>query len=159
MTNKEDEQIRLLAEILKWTKFAGMKGVKEVLNAALDTEQKKIAYHLSDGSRGIVEIGKAAGISSTATISRYWKSWSKLGLGDFVAVRGGDRFKRAFDLEDLGIDVPQLKTESNIDVGKNEAVARQENQLFLTQALQVVYGISFIAKSRLIPVFMGDIAI
>jgi hypothetical protein len=114
---KEDEQIRLLGEILKWTKFAGMKGIKEVLTSALETDGKKIAYQLSDGSIGIVEIGKAAGISSTS-ISRYWKSWSKLGLGDFVAVRGGSRFKRAFDLEDVGIDVPQLKDESKKDAEK-----------------------------------------
>jgi hypothetical protein len=109
MNDKENEQIRLLNEILKWIRFSGLKEVKGVLASALDTDQKKIVYQLSDGSKGIVEIGKAAGISSTATISRYWKSWARLGLGDYLAVKGGDRFKRAFDLEDLGIEVPLQK--------------------------------------------------
>ena len=114
MNNKENEQIRLLNEILKWIKFSGLKEVKGVLTSALDTDQKKIVYQLSDGSKGIVEIGKAAGISSTATISRYWKSWARLGLGDYLAVKGGDRFKRAFDLEDLGIEVSQPKPSGQI---------------------------------------------
>lgn len=109
MTDKEDEHIRLLTEILKWTKFAGMKGVREVLSSVLDTEPKKIAYQLSDGSIGMVEIGKAAGISSTATMSRYWNSWSKLGLGDYMPVKGGDRFKRSFDLEEVGFEVPPIR--------------------------------------------------
>ena len=114
MTDVEDEQIRLLTEILKWTKFAGMRGVREVLTSVLDTDQKKIAYQLSDGSRGMVEIGKAVGISSTSTMSRYWSSWSKLALGDYVSVKGGDRFKRAFDLEELGFEVPVIKAEKQM---------------------------------------------
>lgn len=113
MTDVENEQVRLLTEILKWTKFAGMNGVRDVLTSVLDTDQKKIAYQLSDGNKGMVEIGKAAGISSTATMSRYWSSWSKLALGDFISVKGGDRFKRAFDLEELGFEIPTSKSAVN----------------------------------------------
>jgi len=109
MNPQDSEQTRLLTEILKWIKFAGMKEVKEVLNSVLDTDQKKLVYQLSDGSKGTVEVGKATGIASTATISRYWKSWLKLGLGENVSVKGGERFRRAFDLEDFGIEVPQPK--------------------------------------------------
>ncbi len=109
MSDKQDEQIRLLGEILKWMKFTGMKSVRDVLNTVLDTEQKKIVYHMSDGTRGMVEVGKAAGIGSTATISRYWGVWSKQGIGEFVSVKGGDRFKRTFDLEELGMELPQIK--------------------------------------------------
>ena len=109
MNSQDSEQTRLLTEILKWIKFAGMKEVKEVLNSVLDTDQKKLVYQLSDGSKGMIEVGKAAGISSTATISKYWKSWLKLGLGENVSVKGGERFRRAFDLEDFGIGVPQPK--------------------------------------------------
>ena len=109
MSDKQDQQIKLLGEILRWTKFAGMKGVRDALSAALDTEQKKIVYHMSDGTRGMVEVGKIAGIASTSTISRYWGAWSKQGFGEFVSVKGGDRFKRTFDLEELGIEVPQVR--------------------------------------------------
>lgn len=108
MIKEEPEQTKILREILKWIRFAGMKQVKDILIDTLDTDQKRVIYQFSDGNRGIVEVGKIAGISGTATVFRYWKNWTKLGLGDYVAVKGGDRFKRAFDLEELGIDVPQL---------------------------------------------------
>jgi len=109
LSDKQDEQIRILGEILKWTKFAGMKGVRDALNAALDAEQKRIVYQMSDGTIGMVEVGKGAGIASTSTISRYWGAWSKQGFGEFVAVQKGNRFKRTFDLEEVGIEVPQVK--------------------------------------------------
>jgi len=109
VNSQDSEHTRLLTEILKWIKFAGMREVKEVVNSVLDTGQKKLVYQLSDGSKGTIEIGKAAGIASTATISRYWKSWLKLGLGENVSVKGGERFRRAFDLEDFGIEVSQPK--------------------------------------------------
>ena len=64
--SSENEQILLLKEILKWIRFAGMKQVKEVLASVLDTQQKKLAYQLSDGSRGIVEIEKEPRNSSDA---------------------------------------------------------------------------------------------
>jgi hypothetical protein len=120
VNSQDSEQTRLLTEILKWIKFAGMKEVKEVLNSVLDTDQKKLVYQLSDGSKGMIEVGKAAGIASTATISRYWKSWLKLGLGENVSVKGGERFRRAFDLEDFSIEVSQLK-EIKLEKGTVEA--------------------------------------
>jgi hypothetical protein len=123
MNTQNNEQTRLLKEILKWIKFAGMKEVKEVLNSVLDTDQKKLVYQLSDGSKGMIEVGKAAGIASTATISKYWKSWLKLGLGENVSVKGGERFRRAFDLEDFGIEVPQLE---KAKVGKEGAETPSE---------------------------------
>jgi hypothetical protein len=109
MNPQDNEQTELLREILKWTKFSGMKAVKEVLNSTLDTPEKRLLYQLSDGSKGSVELCKATGIASTETITKNWKSWTKLGLGENLAVKGGKRFKRAFDLEDLGIEVPKHK--------------------------------------------------
>ena len=109
MNPQENEQTQLLREILKWIKFAGMKQVKEELTSVLNTPQKALAYQFSDGSKGIVEVRNATGIASNATISAYWKSWLKLGLGENVAVKGGERFKRGFDLEDFGMEVPLVK--------------------------------------------------
>lgn len=110
MNPQEDEQTQLLREILKWIKFAGMKEVKEVLVSELDTDQKKQVYQLSDGNKTNAEINKATGASAGA-ISGYWKKWVKQGLGEKISVKGGDRFVRAFDLEDFGINVPQVKAE------------------------------------------------
>jgi len=109
VNSQDSEQTRLLKEILKWIKFAGMKEAKDTLGSVLDTEQKRLVYHLSDGTRGIVEIGKLAGIGSTKTVFDMWQAWLRWGLGESIPVKGGSRFKRSFDLEDFGIEVPRLK--------------------------------------------------
>lgn len=109
MTDQNETELSVLKEILKWVRFSGMKGAREQLESVLDSEQKKLVYQLSDGSRGIVEIGKVTGIASTSTISRYWKTWSKMGFGEYIAVRGGDRFKKSFDLEEIGIEAPAFE--------------------------------------------------
>lgn len=109
MSETLKEQTEILREILKWIRFVGMKEVKGVLNSVVDTDQKRIVYHYSDGTRGTVEVAKLAGIGSNATIARLWKSWQKLSLGDNIPVKGGERFKRSFDLEDFGIEVSPLR--------------------------------------------------
>lgn len=109
MNPEGDEQTQLLREILKWIRFAGMKEVKVVLSSALDSETKKVIYHLSDGEKGSVEIAKASRVSDS-TVRSYWKSWAKLGIVEAIKVRRGERYKKAFDLEDFGIEVPQLKS-------------------------------------------------
>jgi hypothetical protein len=108
MNPQNDEQTELLKEILKWIRFAGMKGVKDQIEATLETDQKKTVYQLSDGSKTIADINKITGVS-TGSISGYWQKWVKLGLGEKIAVKGGDRFKRSFDLEDLGVEIPEIK--------------------------------------------------
>jgi hypothetical protein len=101
----EDTEISVLKEILKWVRFAGLKEVKTVLTVELDTDQKKQVYQLSDGTKSNAEINSISGVS-TGSISGYWKKWRRLGLGETKDVTGGDRFVRAFDLEDFGILVP-----------------------------------------------------
>jgi transposase len=107
--SEENEQIALLREIAKWLRFAGMKEVKSVLAFALDTNQKRLVYHLSDGNNGSVEIARQSGVSDF-TVRNYWKQWSKLGIVEAIKVRRGDRYKKAFDLEDFGMDIPQART-------------------------------------------------
>ncbi|MDG6934347.1 MAG: hypothetical protein JRN68_06580 [Nitrososphaerota archaeon] len=110
----QETELGVLKEILRWVKFSGMKEVRGILTSTPDTGQKMSVYQLSDGSKGIIEIGKAVGIKSSATIFRFWKQWAKLGLGETIPVPGGQRFKRSFDLEDFGFDVqiPGEKPES-----------------------------------------------
>lgn len=100
-----ETELSVLKEILRWVKFSGMQEVKKILISTLDDEQKVAAYQLSDGERGLVEVGKVVGIKSASTLSRLWRSWAKLGLGEFVPVMGGERFKRSFDLDDFGIQI------------------------------------------------------
>lgn len=122
MSANESEQTMILREILKWIKFSGMKEVKAILLSSLDTEQKKLVYHLSDGTRGTVEVAKTANVGSTKTIFEMWQIWLKQGLGESIPVRGGSRFKRSFDLDDFGIAIPQhtSKQEAESPVKDNE---------------------------------------
>lgn len=105
MSQQNDEQIAILKEILKWTRFTAAKEVKTVLLEALDTKQKCLIYHLSDGNHSSAEIGKSAGVSDM-TVRRLWATWARMGVVESIKVRGGDRYKKSFDLEDFGIEIP-----------------------------------------------------
>jgi hypothetical protein len=96
----------LLEEILKWTRFAGAKGVKDTLDSALNSEQKRIVYHFSDGKNGSAEIGRIAGVSDW-TVRSYWKTWARQGIMEVLKGAGGDRYRKSFDLEELGIGIPK----------------------------------------------------
>jgi len=110
MKDKNNEQIvELLREILKWVKFAGAREVRTVLMNILDSEQKRLIYHLSDGERGSTEISKLAKVSDR-TVRRYWESWARMGIMEPIRVRGGLRYKKSFELEDFGFAIPSLKT-------------------------------------------------
>ena len=129
MASDEREQTQILKEILKWTKFAGMRQVQSVLENALPTSETRLAYQLSDGTRGSVEIGKTSGAGSKDKVVGLWGDWFRLGLGDLVPVKGGERFKRAFDLKDFGIDFPKLQelppmqmSHTSADPGKSKAI-------------------------------------
>jgi len=98
-----------LREMVKWMRFTGMKEVKSVLTSALDTDQKMFIYHLSDGSKGSVEIAQQGGVSDF-TVRNYWRQWSKLGIVEAMKVGRGDRFRKTFDLEDFGMVIPERRT-------------------------------------------------
>jgi hypothetical protein len=104
---------QLLTEILKWIKFAGSKEVREVLSTTLDTDQKRLIYYLSDGSRGTIEIANLSR-TSDRTVRRFWETWARQGIVDPLKVRGGERYKKSFDLEDFGIRVPDVSQQSEI---------------------------------------------
>jgi len=119
---KEAQIIELLREILKWVKFSGIDEVRTVLMRTLDTEQKRLVYHLSNGENGSIEIGQVAQVSNR-TVTRYWVSWARLGLMEPIRVRGGLRYKKSFELEDFGFTIPQ---EGNI-IQKKETNREGEN--------------------------------
>lgn len=102
----QSEQLGVLRDILKWVRFTGMKEVKSVLVATLDTNPKKIIYQLSDGEKGSREIAKAAGVSDW-TVRDYWKKWAKFGIVEALRAGSGERYKHSFNLESFGIEVPQ----------------------------------------------------
>jgi len=105
--DKLSEIAATLKELLKWTRFAGMKEIKAVLMSALDSEIKTVIYHLSDGNKGSIEIANFVKISDQ-TVRNYWKIWAKLAIVEPIRVRGGERYKKVFDLEDFGIEIPKI---------------------------------------------------
>jgi hypothetical protein len=128
MAESESRTNQLLEEILKWTKFAGSKGVKETLMFALDTNQKKLVYHLSDGKRGTVEISELAGVGHT-TVSNYWESWLRQGIVEPIKVKGGNRYHKSFELEDFGISVPPLPSSTTPQSPPKEKPAEDQGTL------------------------------
>jgi hypothetical protein len=82
----------------------------------LPSDDKKLAYQYSDG-RGSQEVSELAGVGQ-GTVSRWWTSWINSGIAEAIPVKGGERAKRSFSLEDLGIEVPAPK---NVKTEKQEA--------------------------------------
>jgi len=130
MSKDNSEQTRLLSEILKWIKFTGMKEVKSTLNSVLDTDAKKLVYQKSDGTHGLKELAKLAGLGSKTPIENMWDAWLKLGLGESVPVKGGLRFKRSFDLDGLGMEIPKSlpkeKTKPSEETAQFQPEEKQE---------------------------------
>lgn len=105
--DKQDRMIELLEEMLKWTKVASIPNVKKLLLEILPGHEEKRAYHYSNG-RGSREVAKFAGVGHVS-VTRWWKTWVRVGMAKFVSAKRGKRAKREFSLEDFGIEVPQLK--------------------------------------------------
>jgi hypothetical protein len=100
----QDEIITLLEELVRWTRFQGVRQAKEVLKELLEGNTQLLIYHLSDG-RSSEEIGKVSGVSSQ-TVRNYWRSWYTSGIASPYKKYKG-RFEKVFNLEDLGIPIPK----------------------------------------------------
>lgn len=110
----------ILEELMVWTKINGVEKVQSVLNKALDTPEKRMVYHLSDG-KTTREINAICSIS-IGTVSIYWNTWNRLGLMRIINVKGKDRFIKSFDLEDYGIKMPEIpiqKKEQKVEQSQN----------------------------------------
>jgi len=111
-----------LKELLKWSRFAGMQQLRNVLSQTLKTETEMLIYELSDGTRGTREVASAAGIGSNATVAAYWRKWSKVGIVEPSPTYQG-RYQRICSLEEVGLTVPPMphsaaKTSSTIQEKK-----------------------------------------
>jgi len=112
MVNKTEDlnsqkSVEILKELLKWVKITSLPQVKKMLLELLPSDDKKIAYQYSDG-RGSQEVSELAGVGQ-GTVSRWWTSWINSCIAEAIPVKGGERAKRSFSLEDLGIEVPVPK--------------------------------------------------
>jgi len=105
-----------LDQLLKWTKFAGMQQLRNILSQTLENDTATLIYELSDGRRGTREIAKLAGVKSNATVVAYWKKWSRIGIVEPSPTFQG-RYQRICSLEEVGLTAPPI---SQVDVMPEE---------------------------------------
>jgi transposase len=102
------ELLEINREILKWIKFTSFQKVKTVLEQTLSDNERKLVYHLSDGTNTREVIAKLTPVSE-GTISNWWRTWVKQGIIDSISVKGGgSRGKKIFNLEDFDISIPKI---------------------------------------------------
>ena len=104
--NNEEKIIELLEEILIWTKY-DYSDIKLKMQKHLDTDDKKIAYQLSNGERSRRDISTFVSVSHSS-IYRWWNEWFELGLVEQTEKYGGGRYKRLISLTRMGIPVPEI---------------------------------------------------
>jgi hypothetical protein len=121
--DKQNKIIEILIEMLKWIKVTSIPHVKKLLMELLSSDEEKVAYHYSDG-RASQEVSQLAGVSYV-TITKWWKNWIRAGIAEAISVKGGERARRIFSLEEFGIEVPQIKS---VEVKKKEAEITKEEQ-------------------------------
>jgi len=118
---KIDSIKNTLLEILKWTRFANITKLKEILEKELETDQKKLAYESTDGINGTKEIALASGAPQD-TVYGWWQKWSRLGLVIESETRKG-RMAKIVSLDDVGIKIPKkAKTSSASEVAQASQV-------------------------------------
>lgn len=101
--------IELLEEILLWTKY-DYTTTKQKMLQHLNTDNKRVAYQLSDGDNSRKYIAGKVGVSDQ-TISNWWKEWFEFGLTEQTEKYGGGRYKRLISLTKMGIPVPEVSME------------------------------------------------
>jgi hypothetical protein len=69
----------LLAEQLRWVRAAAMPQVRQIIDIALTSKQRREAFELCDGKTTITAIAKKVN-ASQPTVSRWAIAWQQLGI-------------------------------------------------------------------------------
>lgn len=81
--NKELDALREIAQklerITNLTLIIGHEEIKTLLNAELDSAEKRKVYDLTDGIKSVREIAELTGVN-ISSISRWSQRWEKLGI-------------------------------------------------------------------------------
>ena len=108
-----EKSIELLEEILLWTKYDYTETKRKMLEH-LNSNDKKIAYELSNGENSQNYIEKFVSVSQK-TISSWWKKWFELGLMEQTEKYRGSRYKRLISLTKMGIPIPEIPMEEEVN--------------------------------------------
>jgi len=95
----DEETLRVLKELLVWTRVGFYAEVKSMLGDVLNTEKKKLAFQLADGVRAGESIRVELKMSPN-DLSDLFKQCTSLGLME--QLEGGKR-RRLFDLSNFGL--------------------------------------------------------
>ncbi|MFQ5884599.1 MAG: winged helix-turn-helix transcriptional regulator [Thermoplasmata archaeon] len=98
----QERLLEVLEDILKWTRFSGIEGLRKVIEALDD--QDKLIYHYADGNRTTREIAERVA-SSQPTVSRRLQELEKRKL---VTKNDRNRWEHIAPLSFLGLEVPDL---------------------------------------------------
>jgi hypothetical protein len=117
-----DAQLRLLQEIadslqqlVKLTRVMSYSIVKQVLETALDTQQKRLVYQSLDGTRSAASIQELTGVN-VRYVSEWGQEWEGLGIVEpSTTSRVKGRRQRSFDLPTFGISVSETGAEDTHD--------------------------------------------
>ena len=100
------EMTESLRELVAWVRVAGYPIVKKTLTAILDSEEKRLVYHLTDGQRSVKEIQELTGVN-VRFISEWGREWETMGIVESSRIsRIKGRRQKVFDLAAFGIPVP-----------------------------------------------------
>jgi len=102
----EQEVVGLLRDLVAWIKLEARPRAAARLASILDSDEKKLVYQYSDGTRGVRELSVLTGVDKN-TISTWWGDWDGLGIMEQAKTWKGRR-QRMVSLEDVGIEVPTL---------------------------------------------------
>ena len=95
-----------LHELVAWTRVIGYPTVKQMLETVLDSNEKRLVYHLTDGRRSVAEVQNLTGVNARF-ISEWGREWEKFGIVEqsrISKIKG--RRQKLFDLAVFGIPVP-----------------------------------------------------
>ncbi len=108
---KTDSQLQLLQriafsldELVKWTRVMSYPSVKQVLETVLDTDEKRLVYHLLDGTKTVTAIQQLTGVN-VRYISEWGQEWERIGIAESSIERKGRR-QKLFDITMFGIPIP-----------------------------------------------------
>ena len=99
------EIVESLHELLIWTRVVGYPTIKQTLETTLDSNAKRLVYHLSDGQRTVSQIQRLTGVN-VRFISQWGHEWERIGIVEQSQTKIKGRRQKVFDLATYGIAVP-----------------------------------------------------
>jgi len=101
MNGEQIEILMTLKEILKWVRLEAAPNVKAALENMLTKAEHRRLYQALDGKKTQKQLAEAFGITQPR-VSQLVTAWQRAGIVDEVAP---GKYARAFNLEDLGIEI------------------------------------------------------